>query len=51
MSNVSFRYTLADLRECYQWLSKNDPDKLPREELIAYKQFIKLCKTISEDYA
>ena len=53
MSNMSycrFRNTLADLRECLDWLSEHEPDELKDEERAAFRKLVNLCAQIADDY-
>ena len=55
MSNMSycqFQNTLADLRQCNDWLVTNQPTRdLSPEELRAFKSLIRLCAQLASDYA
>ena len=51
MSNMSycrFQNTADDLRECYDWLTENDPSKLSEDERKAFKRLVHLCQLIVE---
>lgn len=51
MGHCRFTNTLADLRECHQWLVEHEPTcDLSAAELKAYEQLVALCKAIAEDY-
>lgn len=50
MSYCRFTNTLADLRDCNDWLSENEPSKLSEEELKAFMRLVKLCRRIVDDY-
>ena len=50
MSYCRFRNTLADLRECLDWLSEHEPDELKDEERAAFRKLVNLCAQIADDY-
>lgn len=52
MAYCRFQNTLPDLRDCYDWLCEHEPTRdLSAEELRAYDELVKLCKTIADDCA
>lgn len=52
MSYCQFENTLADLRQCNDWLAANRPEHdLSPGELKAFKSLVRLCAQIASDYA
>lgn len=50
MSYCQFENTLADLKDCDEWLAENDPDKLSESEHKAFDRMVRLCKEIAANY-
>lgn len=52
MSYCQFENTLADLRQCNDWLAEHEPTRdLSANELKAFKRLVTLCTQIASDYA
>lgn len=50
MSYCRFQNTVADLRDCYDALSEQEPAELSQDEQAALWRMVRLCRKIVDDY-
>jgi hypothetical protein len=51
MPYCRFQNTLADLRECNEWLADHEPSRdLSEDELKAFNGLVKLCRQIVDNF-